>query len=382
VIMSFKNFAIMGAFVLCTHVGAEQLDDTLIELVEGAYDSEAKGDDALTLSELMEKYRVPGVSVAVINDFKIVWSKGYGVADVETGKPVDPETLFQAASIGKPVKAMVALKAVQEGHFGLDDDINSILTSWNLPEDEFTKLRKVTPRMLLSHTSGLGDGFGFPGFFPGEPLPTPAQILDGVEPSNVGPVRVEWEPFTRFAYSGGALVMMQLALADTAGMPYEKILRSYLLDPIGMTNSTVATPLPPEYLKNVARAHIRGKSKETKWRVYPDGLWSTPTDLCKLIVDLQLAMKGESERVLSQESVREMLTPVGIGDYGLGWMVQESGGQWLIGHGGKNWGFECKAVAHRDKGWGLVVMTNSVGGSKICSALQKRIINAYDWARL
>lgn len=381
-ILSFKNVAILGVLVLCSDIAADPATEALIERVEGAYDLRAKGDDALTLSELMEKYKVPGVSVAVINDFEIVWSKGYGVADVETRKPVDSGTLFQAASIEKPVKAMAVVKAVQEGRFGMDDDINSILTSWKLPEDEFTKVRKVTPRMLMSHTSGLGDGFGFPGFFPGEPLPTPAQILDGVEPSNLGPVRVEWEPFTRFKYSGGGLVMMQLALRDALKIPYENIIQSYIFDPLGMTNSTIATPLPPEFSKNVARAHMRGIAKETKWRVYPAGLWSTPTDLCTLIVDLQLAMKGESNHVLSQESVQEMLTPVGIGSYGMGWMVQESGGQWLIGHGGKNWGYECKAVAHRDKGWGLVVMTNSVGGNKICNALQKRIINAYDWARL
>ena len=143
--------------------------------------------DAALMQQLLKKFKVPGVSIAVIKDFKVALAVGYGVADAETGTPVTTRTMFQAASISKPVAAMASLKAVQEGRFKLDQDINTILKSWKLPVGEFTKSGPVTPRTLMSHTSGMGDGFGFPGYAPGAPLPTLQQILDGVPPSNTRP---------------------------------------------------------------------------------------------------------------------------------------------------------------------------------------------------
>ncbi len=181
------------------------------KLIESSQAPNRGGLDPFTLSEIMAEYAVPGVSIAVIWDFDIHWAKSYGVADVETGAPVETDTLFQAASISKPVAAMAVVRAVQEGKFSLDDDINSILESWKLPPSEFTKETPVTPRTLLSHTSGTGDGFGFPGYHPSDPLPTTVQILNGEKPSNVGPVFMERPPLTAFKYSGGGSVMMQLA---------------------------------------------------------------------------------------------------------------------------------------------------------------------------
>ena len=196
--------------------GQESVAD-YVEAIENAQNPNRQGLDGYTLEELMAEFEVPGVSVAVIHDFAIHWAKAYGVADVETGAPVDVETMFQAASISKPVSAMAALKAVQDGAFSLDEDINNILRSWTLSGGEFTRDRAVTPRMLMSHTSGLGDGFGFPGYHPNDPLPTTVQILNGDKPSNVGDVFMERAPQTAMKYSGGGVTVMQLALADALG---------------------------------------------------------------------------------------------------------------------------------------------------------------------
>jgi len=119
----------------------------------------------------MQHYKIPGVSIAVINNFKIEWSKSYGLRDVETKEPVTLETLFQAGSISKPVAAMVALKKVEKGKLALDENINNKLTSWKLPDNEFTATKKVTLANLLSHTGGL-TVHGFPGYAVGETVPT------------------------------------------------------------------------------------------------------------------------------------------------------------------------------------------------------------------
>ena len=155
--------------------------------------------DPSVVQPLLKQFNVPGVSIAIIKDFKVAATYVYGVADLETGAAVTPDTMFQAASISKPVAAMASLKAVQDGRFSLDQDVNTILKSWKLPDGPFTKERRVTPRGLMSHTSGTGDAFGFPGYAPGATLPTVPQILDGVQPpSNLRAVRLERPPMTGY----------------------------------------------------------------------------------------------------------------------------------------------------------------------------------------
>ena len=337
-----------------------------------------------TVAELMEEFGVPGVSIAVIQDFKIHWAKAYGVADVETGQLVDIETMFQAASISKPVAAMGVLRAVQDGLFSLDDDINDILDSWTLDGREFTRNRPVTPRTLTSHTSGLGDGFGFPGYDPEQPLPTTVQILEGHELSNVGSVFMEREPLTFYEYSGGGVTVMELALSDVRRRPFVDVLQEGVLAPIGMTRSSYAQPISPEHNQNAARAHDNnGESRGPKWHVYPEhaaaGLWTTPTDLARLIIEVQRSARGESNRVLSQSMIQEMLNPVGVGPFAVGFTVSKIGEGWYFSHGGSNWGFRALMLAHKVKGYGLVVMTNADQGSTVINEISRRIQYTYNW---
>ncbi len=366
--------------------GQESVAD-YVEAIENAQNPNRQGLDGYTLEELMEEFGVPGVSVAVIHDFAIHWAKAYGVADVETGAPVDVETMFQAASISKPVSAMAALKAVQDGAFSLDEDINNILHSWTLPGGEFTRDRAVTPRMLMSHTSGLGDGFGFPGYHPNDPLPTTVQILNGDKPSNVGDVFMERAPQTAMKYSGGGVTVMQLALSDALGRPFPGILQEYVLDPIGMANSTFEQPLPPARDRNAARAHDgSGAAMDAKWHVYPEfaaaGLWTTPTDLAKFAIEVQQSVHGESNRVLSRTTIQEMLSPVGVGDFAVGFSLSKDGEGWYFSHGGSNWGFRALLIAHKVKGYGLVVMTNASRGSTVANEIKARVERAYGWDSL
>lgn len=351
-----------------------------------ALDAQAVGvaPDSLGIPELMAQFKVPAVSVAVIRDFKIEWARAWGVKDVKTGEAATVDTLFQAASISKPVAAMASLRAVQDGRFTLDQDINSILKSWKLPARPTSSGEIVTPRMLMSHTSGTDDGFGFPGYLPDAPRPTIVQILDGVAPANRGSVRVGRPPMTGYKYSGGAVTIEELALTDVLGKPFPLIMRETVLGPIGMTNSTYEQPLPADRHAQAAHAHNQsGQPGDAPWRVHPEhaaaGLWTTPTDLAKFAIEVQQALAGRSTKVLSRAMAQEMVTPVGVGPFAVGFTIAKEGEGWYFSHGGSNVGFRCDLIAHRSKGYGAVIMTNGDNGGRLIAALREKISRASAW---
>jgi CubicO group peptidase (beta-lactamase class C family) len=359
----------------------------LIARIESAQSPNRQGLDALTLQDVMQRFRVPAVSVAVIRDFDVHWAKAYGVADVTTGRPVQVGSLFQAASISKPVTAMAALRLAQDAKLSLDDDVNSFLTSWRVPHSELTRDRPVTIRSLLSHTSGADDGFGFPGYDPSAALPTLLQILDGKQPSNTGRVRFARPPFQAFKYSGGGLVIVQLAMTDLLRQPFAQIVRTSVLAPLEMTSSTFEQPLPEWWTERAARAHNgRGQRQEAPWHLYPEqaaaGLWTTPTDLARFAIEIQRAVRGPSGKILTQASAREMVSPTGVGPFGVGLTIEERGEGWYFSHGGSNWGFRCELLAHVRKGYGLVVMTNGDAGGRVVDEIQARVASAYNWDSL
>ena len=336
------------------------------------------------MAELLERTKVPGVSVAVIKDSAIHFAKAYGLADVEAKRPVEVGTFFQAASISKPVTAMATARLAQEGRFSLDADVNTLLKSWKVPVSEHNRDHPVTPRALSSHTSGADDGFGFPGYDPAAPRPSLVQILNGETPSNVGPVLFVRPPFQSFKYSGGSVTLMQLALMDVTGRPFAELLHDTVLGPLQMTNSSFEQPLPAAWAARAAHAHNRdGMAPPVPWHVYPEqaaaGLWTTSTDLAKLAIEVQRALSGPRGAVLTQASAREMTTPVGVGPYGVGFSVEKRGEGWYFGHGGSNWGFRCTLLAHLRKGYGVVVMTNGDNGSVLATELVERVAAAYQW---
>ena len=364
-------------------------DDTaqLIARIEAPQVPDRQGLDSLTIQQVMERFHVPGVSIAVIKDFKVQWAKGYGLADVKTSRPVQVDTLFQAASISKPVTAMAALRLVQEGRFSLDQDVNTLLKSWQVPKTDLTRDQPVTPRSLFSHTSGADDGFGFPGYVPGTALPTLVQILNGQPPSNLGPVRFVRPPFAANKYSGGGIVIMQLAITDLLQQPFEQIMQTNVLQPLGMTNSSYLQPMPESQQPRAAHAHDSdGHALDAPWHVYPEqaaaGLWTTPTDLARLAIELQRAIQGPSGTILKQATAREMIAPTGTGPFAVGFQIEQKGQGWYFSHSGGNWGFRCHLLAHVRKGYGVVIMTNGDQGTQVVDEIESRVAAAYHWDTL
>ena len=333
----------------------------------------------------MKDYRVPGVSIAVINDFKIEWAKGYGILEAGGSVPVTPQTLFQAASISKPVAAAAALHFVEAGRLSLDEDVNAKLKSWKIPDNDWTKEKKVTLRRILSHSAGL-TVHGFPGYEPGTPIPSLSQILDGEKPANTSPIRVDIEIGSKFRYAGGGYTVMQQLLMDVLGKPFPEIMKENVLTKAGMIDSTYEQPLPKDMEARAARGHrMNGSLVKGNWHVYPEmaaaGLWTTPSDLCRFALEIISSMKGTSTRVLSAAMAKEMLT-IQKAPYGLGLSLAGAGASFSFSHGGGNEGFRCLLFVFPERGQGAAVMTNGDGGGDLMTEIFRGIALEYGWPDL
>jgi CubicO group peptidase (beta-lactamase class C family) len=346
------------------------------------YQIEGRKPLAYSLTDRMKHYRVPAISIAIIRAGKIDRVEAWGVVDAG-GRKVDSNTLFQAASISKPVSALAAVHMSQYGNFGLDDDVNAKLKSWQVPKSEFNGT--VTLRRLLSHSAGL-TVHGFPGYASTAELPTVPQILDGAMPANTAAVRVNVEPGSIWRYSGGGYTVMQLLLSDASRMAFPELMHKMVLSRIGMTRSTYAQPLPDIWHENAARGHHGdGKMVEGRWHTYPEmaaaGLWTTPGDLARFAIEVWRSSRGESNKVIERASALEMLK-VQKGNYGLGFSIDGEGASLRFGHGGSNNGFKCNFVMFRESGDGIVVMTNGDNGANLANELIRGAADLNSWPAL
>lgn len=337
-----------------------------------------------TLLATMHKYQVPAVSVAVIHDGKVAWAKGYGRLP-ENGALVNSETLFQAASLSKSFAAMAALRLVEDGMLSLDAPVGPQLKSWALPANAFTSEHPVTLRGLLSHTAGI-NVHGFSGYAAGAALPTLLQVLNGEKPANSDAVVVEALPGTKFSYSGGGFMIAQQMMFDATGKSYPQLMKTLLLDPIGMTHSTFEQPLPAKLVINVALpVDDKGKPIAGGAHVYPEmaaaGLWTTPTDLAKWMLEVQQSLNEQSSKqshhVLSPAMTRQMLTPV-LDTYALGVDTTRTAGAPAFTHTGGNEGYRAIYFAY-ENGDGAVILTNGSNGASVFRKLMRSIANAYHW---
>jgi CubicO group peptidase (beta-lactamase class C family) len=379
------SMATLGLLVSCTY--QPDSDIVLIETIENnllsavVVEGEAMG--GMNILDRMEYYHVPGASIAFLNNGEIVWAKGYGYTSADSTRMVDENTLFQAASISKPVAAMAALALVEEGKIGLDDDVNQYLVDWQVEENKYTEKEKVTLRRILSHSAGL-TVHGFAGYASGEELPDILKILDGVDPANSGRIYPDTIPGIQYSYSGGGYTVMQKILIDVTGKKFPELMDEYVLTKIGMRSSTYKQPLPEELEGNAASGHtLRGEIIEGKWHTYPEmaaaGLWTTPSDLLRYAAEVQQSYEGRSNRVLSQEMTQEMLTPQ-LRNHALGPGTGGSGDSVTFSHGGSNAGFKCVLYAFTKLDQGVVIMTNGDRGGELMTEILRSFAKVYDWS--
>ena len=341
------------------------------------------------LHQRMEHYKVPGFSAALIFEDELVWVKGYGLQEKGSERPVTPETIFQAASISKAVTGMIALHLVEAGMIDLEADANEFMRSWKIPHSKFTQMHtegeipKVNLRRLLSHTAGVNIR-GYRGYTTGRELPTLQQILNGDPPANSKPVRITQPPGKGFKYSGGGYLIVQQMIEDATGKSLASLAKEILFEKLGMTGSTFDIRLPQELQSRAASGHRRnGTPVKGNWHLYPEqaaaSLWSTPSDLARLIVEVLKSLKNRSNLVLSPEMTRQMLVPqAGLGGLGFNVVIQD--GLTRFGHPGWNEGFHSILLGCPEAGQGLVWMTNGENGNSLRSEASKGLADVVGWS--
>jgi CubicO group peptidase (beta-lactamase class C family) len=334
------------------------------------------------LKTRMAHYHTPGVSIAVADSGRIVWARGFGVKETGGTDSITPTTMFEAGSISKPVAATATLHLVDQGKLSLDENVNTYLKSWKVPDNRFTAKEKVTLRRIMSHSAGL-TVHGFPGYAVTDSIPTVPQVLDGAKPANTAPVRVDTFPGAIGRYSGGGTTIQQLLVADLTGKPFPALLKETVLDPIGMTNSTYEQPLPAALVPQASAAHKSdGTMYPGRFHVYPEmaaaGLWTTPTDLLKWALEIEATKEGKSTKLFSQARATEMLT-VQKAPFGLGPSLSGAGRAFRFGHGGADAGFHAQVLYFPETGQGAAVMVNSDGGPPMIEEILNAIAAEYGW---
>lgn len=348
----------------------------------------------VNVEAVMQANGIPGMSVAVIDDYEIVWTHGYGVTKKGGATPVTPRTLFLAGSISKPVTAFAALALVERGRLTLDRDVNTQLRTWHIPPSDYLRNRSVTLGELLDHTGGFTGGDFFPGYARGDSVPNLLQILDGIAPATNSPMRVGYVPGSKWQYSGDGYMVVQQMMIGAANQPFPQIVRDTAFEPLGMNRSTFEQPLPALRESSAACGTLmNGSPVSNCWHVQPEmaagGLWTTPEDLAKLAIEIAQAVRGRSHRVLSQQMALAMISPHwsdGVIDIlgtpqspdrmGYGFFV---GDAHRFGHIGGNVGYQATMVMFGDTGKGAVIMTNDDIGLRAGNAVLDSIARFYDW---
>lgn len=393
VLANYKNIILkkihflLVSLALASNCFAQQNKELLLEInaIENSLikNIQIKGDSLqkFNIQERMDYYKVPGVSIAVVENGKIKWAKGYGYANTETGTKVDVNTLFQAGSISKPLAALSALKLFENDSLELNKDVNYYLKDWQIPENKFTETEKVTLEKLLTHTAGM-TVHGFPGYQQTDEFPEIIDVLNGN--GNTAKIIVDTIPGSIWRYSGGGYTVMEKIVEDVSGVTLDEYMSKNILLPIGMKNSTFLQPITNEWQNNISAAYDNdGQLINGLWNNYPEqaaaGLWTTPSDLAMYCIEIQDIIQNKKNGVLTKETVEKMLTKH-KNEWGLGPSLKNEKDSLIFGHGGKNEGFTNDMKAFVYNGNAIIVMTNADNGVKLIPEIRNAVSNYYNWS--
>ena len=347
-----------------------------LDSLKNKIDSIAKSDE------------VVGFSAAVIEDGEVSWLHQYGVRSVDEASRIDSLTLFQCASISKPITALGVLKLYEEGKIDLDSNVNIYLMGWQLKENRNTKDSMVTVRRLLNHTAGTNFHSSGGSLEQDVKIPSLIGLLNG-EGENPK-IKVRKVPGTIFKYSNECYTILQKLIEDVSGEKFEDFMQLNVFKPLNMTNSTFRHLKKVDSTHNIASGHwSNNKMLKDGWRLEPNsaagGLWTTPSDLCNYIIEVQKILAGKNDGVLKRGTVLEMLKPGlpsgGSMNWALGPAVRkEKSGLWYFGHSGYGSGYKSIFDASFDVSQGgFVFLFNSEVSESLIPQIYTPVFNYYGW---
>jgi CubicO group peptidase (beta-lactamase class C family) len=352
----------------------------------------AENPDVAAAISLLETYienqmtynGTPGISLAIVYDQEIVWSRGYGFADLERRIPATSETLYRIGSISKVFTSIAVLKLCDEGKLRLDDNVDMFLP-WFQPENKYTDVPPITVRHLLTHTSGLPGESTSPYWSTFE-FPSSEEIADGIRSQElVLPTQ------SRFKYSNLGFVMAGQLVAVVANTSYGQFVREQILEPLSM--SETYSDLPDEAQPRLATGYGRRMPDGTR-RVLPysemrgitpaAGFSATVNDLARLASwQFRLLDDGTTE-VLKPYTLREMqsvqwLHPSWEWGWGLGFELLHTPDRDLIGHGGLVGGYRSALYLSPREKVAVIALTNAVDGAVFPGHQYSIVDKAFEW---
>jgi CubicO group peptidase (beta-lactamase class C family) len=386
----WRAFLVITAFALVLASAgcetAESLAQKRIDAVEKglleAVSIKGLKSKAKTIEEQMQYYRVPGVSIAVLDQFAVAWAKGYGNKQQGITDPVVPDTLFQAGTLTMALTAAAALRAADNGQIDLDGDINAYIKGWSLTAQSDAGGDAVTPLGLLMHTAGISDQT-YSGYLAGSELPDLSAILKGGKPASTPLIWRRWPAGDEPRFSQPGYLILQKILTDTSGTDFPSFMETSILAPAGMSHSRYAAGLPEDIQYRAASGHLReGRPLEGRWREHPElavsGLWTTASDLARFALTLISDARDTTNVILSPSAARRMLTPQ-LYNQGIAFTVDDAGDNLNFHMRGTAEGYRAFLVAYPAKGQGAVLLTNSDNGQYLIEEILRALAAAYGW---
>lgn len=292
------------------------------------------------------KRNIPGMSVAIVRNGKIIKSKGYGLANIELKVPASPDTVYKIASISKPIIAVAIMKLVEEGKLGLDDPVSKYL------EETPKTWKDITIRHFLSHTSGVVRESPA---FDGNKILSDAEVIKAAYP-----LPLRFKTGEKYEYCNVGYFSLAEIIKKVSGKSWDIYFNEHIFQPLGMTNTR--TTIFDEIISNRANAYSFRNEKLFNESQYialrPSGAFiSTVSDLAKFSNALY------SDDFLKPESRNLMWTPFKLNDgkdssYGLGWQINNKNNVKIIQHGGSLNGFRTEFTHFPNEKLTIIILTN------------------------
>lgn len=307
------------------------------------------------MPKLLKEFKVPGVSIAIIDDAQVVWKKGFGVKQITSSDEVTVDTVFEAASLSKPLFAYAVLKLFQQKKYSIDTPLNQYFsmpyTAWNFQPSE-ERLKQVTLRHVLAHLSGFSN-------------------WDCWEGPNAG--RLKFCPGEKFSYSGEAYIFAQRVIEHIVEEPLAEFIKTQVLDVLKMIHSSYIWL--PTYEEKIAAGH--GQRNDGLDKKFVEGfsafsLYTTPSDYAQFLLAMMSNTNANEKSLLDL-----MLTPQvnleAFCSWGLGWGLEHTSKGDYFWHWGNMGDSQCFTLASREHRQGIVIMTNSENGLALCELLVQQV---------